>query len=234
MMVFGRQCSMRRRLSRCLSRRCIAVTLAAVVLAVAGAAGSAGAQQFSATLVDAQGIDTIRTPFYVGDTKMRWVFTRGDTVTGGVILDFRSRTLVGLDVPTRTFFEPTGEDPAADQAEVFLIMRPTDAADPCRGWNAAAVTDRAAPPHFACRNLGPETVDGRATQKWELTYARSGRKAYAWIDPRLRYLIRLQDPTSGSTTDVRDIKEGPQPADLFSVPSNYHKIDPPPKPPRTQ
>ena len=214
-----------------MSLRISSIVSAAAVLAILGRA--ARAQQFAATLVDAQGADTVRTPFSVGDTKMRWTIVRGDTVTGEVILDFRNRTMVGLDVPARTYFEPPPDGPAADQAEVFLILRPTKPADPCGGWNAAAVTARGAPPHFACRDLGAESVDGRATHKWELTYARSGRKAYAWIDPQLRYLIRLQDLTSGSTTDVRDIKEGPQPADLFTVPSNYHKIDPPPRPPRT-
>lgn len=205
----------------------------AVGAGLAMASRAAGAQEFSAVMVDTHGADTVRTPFAVGSGKVRWSTMRGDTTTGAIILDSRRHTLVGFDDPTQSYFQPTSDDPSSEQAEVFAIMRPTDVSDPCHGWNAAAATDRGQPAHFACRSLGTETIAGQSTEKWELTHVRTGKKGYAWIDPHLHYLIRLQDPDAGSTTEVRDIKEGPQAQALFAVPSGYHKSELPYTPPPT-
>ena len=116
-------------------------------------------------------------------------------------------------------------------ADLFFIMRPSDIRDPCRGWNAAATADKAEPPHFACQSMGADTVNGRPADKWQLTYKRSGKTGYAWIDPELHYLVKMQDPAAQTTMQVRNVKEGPQALSLFAVPQSYTKMDPP-APPR--
>jgi hypothetical protein len=189
------------------------------------------AQQFSAVMVDSHGSEVARTPFNVGDGKVRWETTRGDSVTGSVILDFRRRTLVALDDQTQQYYTPSGDDPVAELADLFFIMRPSDVRDPCKGWNAAATADKAEPPHFACQSLGADTVNGRPADKWQLTYKRSGKTGYAWIDPELHYLVKMQDPAAQTTMQVRNVKEGPQALSLFTVPASYTKMDPP-APPR--
>ncbi len=191
----------------------------------------AGAQQFSAVMVDSHGTESARTPFNVGDEKVRWVTTRGDSVTGAVILDFRRRTLLALDDQTQQYYTPSGDDPATELADLFFIMRPSDTRDPCKGWNAAAVADKSEPPHFACQSLGADTVNGRPADKWQLTYKRSGKTGYAWIDPKLDYLVKMQDPAAQTTMQVREVKEGLQPPSLFVIPPGYTKMDPP-APPR--
>jgi hypothetical protein len=193
--------------------------------------GSVSAQQFSAVMVDSHGIESARTPFNVGDDKVRWVTTRGDSVTGAVILDFRRRTLLALDDQTQQYYTPSGDDPATELADLFFIMRPSDVRDPCKGWNAAAVADKSEPPHFACQSLGADTVNGRPADKWQLTYKRSGKTGYAWIDPKLHYLVKMQDPAAQTTMQVREVKEGLQPLSLFVIPPGYTKMDPP-EPPR--
>jgi hypothetical protein len=193
----------------------------------------AASQQFSAVMVDADAHgDTTRTPFYVGDDKVRWTTMHGADAIGGVILDVHRRTLTALDDGAHTYYSLAGDDAASEMGELFLIMRPTDLRDPCRGWNAAASSDAietSQGPHFTCRSLGADTVGGRATQKWELTYVRTGKKGYAWLDPQLRYLVRMQDAETGSTMEVRKIAEGRQPAALFTVPQGYHKLESPPQ-----
>lgn len=210
-----------------MSYRFGAATLCAALMCAALAPVAAGAQQFSAVMVDSHGTEAARTRFYVGDDKVRWVTTRGDSVTGAVILDFRRRTLTALDDQTEQFYTPSGDDPATELADLFYIMRPTDLRDPCKGWNAAAMADKSEPPHFACQSLGADTVNGRPADKWQLTYKRSGKTGYAWIDPHLRYLVKMQDPAAQTTMQVREVKEGVQEPSLFVVPHGYTKIEPP-------
>jgi hypothetical protein len=214
-----------------MSFRFRAVTRLAVVPFVALFSRPAGAQQFSAVMVDSHGAEVARTPFNVGDGKVRWTTMRGDSVTGAVILDFRRRTLVALDDQTEQYYTPSGDDPVTELAVLFFIMRPSDVRDPCKGWNAAAMADKSEPPHFACESLGGDTVNGRPADKWQLTYKRSGKIGYAWIDPQLRYLVKMQDPAAQTTMQVRNVKEGPQAPSLFAVPPSYTKMDPP-APPR--
>jgi hypothetical protein len=208
-----------------------AAGLAAVLCVAIVATPRLHAQQFSGVMVDSHGSESARTPFYVGDGKVRWATTREDSITGAVILDFRRRTMVGLDDQTQQYYTPSGGDPAADLADLFYIMRPSDLQDPCRGWNAALMTDKSEPPHFGCQNLGADTVNGRPATKWQLTYKRSGKTGYAWIDPHLHYLVKMQDPAAQTTMQVREVKEGPQPTSLFAIPAGYTKMDPP-APPR--
>jgi hypothetical protein len=214
-----------------MSLRFRAAILCAVFPFAAFLSDSSSAQQFSAVMVDSHGTESARTPFNVGDDKVRWVTTRGDSVTGAVILDFRRRTLLALDDQTQQYYTPSGDDPATELADLFFIMRPSDARDPCKGWNAAAVADKSEPPHFACQSLGADTVNGRPADKWQLTYKRSGKTGYAWIDPKLHYLVKMQDPAAQTTMQVREVKEGLQPPSLFVIPPGYTKMDPP-APPR--
>lgn len=214
-----------------MSFRFRAVKLCAVFPFAAFFSCRVSAQQFSAVMVDSHGSEQARTPFNVGDGKVRWETTRGDSVTGSVILDFRRRTLVALDDQTQQYYTPAGDDPVTELADLFFIMRPSDIHDPCKGWNAAATADKAEPPHFACQSLGADTVNGRPADKWQLTYKRSGKTGYAWIDPELHYLVKMQDPAAQTTMQVRSVKEGPQAPSLFTVPASYTKMDPP-APPR--
>jgi hypothetical protein len=214
-----------------MSLRFRAAILCPVFPFAAFCSGTVSAQQFSAVMVDSHGTESARTPFNVGDDKVRWVTMRGDSVTGAVILDFRRRTLLALDDQTEQYYAPSGDDPATELADLFFIMRPSDVRDPCKGWNAAAMADKAEPPHFACQGLGGDTVNGRPADKWQLTYKRSGKIGYAWIDPKLHYLVKMQDPAAQTTMQVRDVKEGLQPASLFAIPAGYTKMDPP-APPR--
>src|SRR5580698_6374454 len=186
----------------------LGATLCATLACAALVPRAAQAQQFSAVMVDSHGTDAARTRFNVGDDKVRWVTTRGDSVTGAVILDFRRRTLTALDDQTEQYYTPSDNDPATELADLFFIMRPADLRDPCKSWNAAAPAD-----------------------KWQLTYKRSGKTGYAWIDPHLHYLVKMQDPAAQTTMQVREVKEGPQEPSLFVVPHGYTKMDPP-EPPR--
>ena len=73
------------------------------------------------------------------------------------------------------------------------------------------------------RLLGKETVNGRATEKWEVKAKRPGGQgsvSYQWFDPELNTNIRVEQP-GGFEYELRDIKIGKQAADLFVVPPGY-------------
>jgi hypothetical protein len=73
------------------------------------------------------------------------------------------------------------------------------------------------------RLVGRETLNGRNTEKWEMTATRPGGQssvAYQWFDPELNMNIREEQP-GGFVNELRNIRIGTQPADLFVVPPEY-------------
>jgi len=73
------------------------------------------------------------------------------------------------------------------------------------------------------RLTGRETLNGRDTEKWEMKATRPGGQssvAYQWFDPELNMNIREEQP-GGFINELRDIRIGKQPADLFAVPPGY-------------
>ena len=74
----------------------------------------------------------------------------------------------------------------------------------------------------SCKKLGSERLNGRNTQKWEITSTRGG-KGYLWVDPRLAFVIRMQDQEG--LTELRNIEEGPQPPNLFELPAGYRRME---------
>jgi hypothetical protein len=84
------------------------------------------------------------------------------------------------------------------------------------------------------RVLGRETVNGRNTEKWEVTVRRPEGQSQAslqWYDPQIRMNVREQLP-GGFTRNLINIKLQSQPADLFSIPEGYSEIAMPQQPGR--
>jgi hypothetical protein len=77
------------------------------------------------------------------------------------------------------------------------------------------------------RLVGRETLDGRNTEKWEMKATRPGGQssvAYQWFDPELNMNIREEQP-GGFVSELRNIRIGKQPVDLFAVPPGYKLMD---------
>ena len=78
--------------------------------------------------------------------------------------------------------------------------------------------------------VGKETLNGRETEKWEMKVTRPGGQssiAYQWFDPELQLNIREEQP-GGFVNELRNIRIGKQPSDLFTVPPGYKKMSSPP------
>jgi len=76
---------------------------------------------------------------------------------------------------------------------------------------------------IACRAISQELVDNRPATKWEFTHALGAQSwvSYQWVDPKLWIAVRRQ--YLDHFTELRNIREGPQPASLFEVPTNALK-----------
>jgi hypothetical protein len=72
--------------------------------------------------------------------------------------------------------------------------------------------------------VGKEKIDGREVEKWEVTTKHGNQTQHSieWVDPELRVALK-QEHGQGQVTELRNIKEGPQPASLFEVPQGYQK-----------
>lgn len=76
---------------------------------------------------------------------------------------------------------------------------------------------------------GKETVNGRSTEKWEMTAKGADGNSmvtYQWYDPEINMNIR-EEAAGGYTRDIKNIRIGPQPKELFRVPADYTEINMP-------
>ncbi len=92
-------------------------------------------------------------------------------------------------------------------------VHPYDPKNPC-------ATD----PGTTCKDLGSETVNGRTAEHWQVTH-KDGAVSDLWIDDQLHFPIKTV--TEGTIWQLKNIKEGPQEASLFQVPSGYRKMEMP-------
>jgi len=113
---------------------------------------------------------------------------------------------------------------------VLRFFRPAGAGDPCTQWNTTTMpfaslshSKSDALPHFTCKSLGSESVDGRAAHKWQWTNdAQNGGSGLVWIDDRLQVVTKAED--SGDHMELRNIKEGTFAASMFTPPTSYKKV----------
>jgi hypothetical protein len=74
--------------------------------------------------------------------------------------------------------------------------------------------------------LGKETLDGRAVEKWEMTNTVPGHDSTRTVqlyDPELKLAIREEFP-GGYVSELKNIRIGPQPDNLFVVPAGYSRM----------
>lgn len=90
---------------------------------------------------------------------------------------------------------------------------PTDPNNPCSNQ-----------PDTTCKKVGTETVNGRECDKWEFTGKDGKLKSTAWVDQKIHWPIRMLSE-DGTTFELTNVKEGPQPESLFVAPSGYRKMD---------
>lgn len=73
---------------------------------------------------------------------------------------------------------------------------------------------------------GMDRIEGRHVEKWRISEEQPGRAStfyFRWMDPELNIPVREELP-GGFVRKVHNIRVGPQPEHLFSIPVGYRRI----------
>jgi hypothetical protein len=77
-------------------------------------------------------------------------------------------------------------------------------------------------PDAQAERVGSDTLNGRVAEKWTCDVPDEGIEV-VWYDPRLQTVICSENEYG--RYEMTNIKEGPQPAELFVPPPDYKKMD---------
>jgi hypothetical protein len=188
---------------------------------LAASAVSTPAQQFSADLMrtDAGGVE----PRPAGKLNVLNNNVRIETsdVPGGFFLVLGGADAAYFVRPAQKIFMNAKQSSLLTQ--VFVAVDPND---PCRQWQAAARIAGAADEgtEWRCERSGDDTVDQHRIIKYQ-AISPQGRRYFGWINPQLRFPVRLQSE-DGAVVELVNIQEALQPESLFGVPAGYRKFDP--------
>jgi hypothetical protein len=212
--------SIRKHRSRTSRTTSIAIGLASAIFVAALVPSVASAQQFSAELSrrDAAGQISKGRLLVAGD-KIR---IEAPDLQSGFFL-------VRTDAKTSYFVQPDrGVFMDARQSSILTeLLVPVDPDAPCPQWQQMAQISGSAAGGAAwqCNRIGAETRDGHTILKYDLTSPR-GRRYSTWIDQQLRYVVRIETANDGSTTELTNVQDAPQPDSAFMMPAGLRKFDP--------
>jgi hypothetical protein len=183
----------------------------------------AEAAQFSADIVsvNANGEPAAQPGrLYVSDDKVR--IETPDVAGGYFVVDETSNAAFFVRPAKEIFME------ARQSSLLTQILISVDPADPCRKWQAMAVSAGAAAAahggQWRCEQIGEEIIDGRKTIGYSMASPMKKQGA-GWIDLELKILLRTKTE-GGASIELKNIQEGPQPASLFEIPASFQKFDP--------
>jgi hypothetical protein len=169
------------------------------------------AQDFSADLVDLTGKQaaTIGKVYVKGDKLRVDHGDRKEDASGPVvILDAANHTVTILDASSHTYLK---NEIGPEVGVSFFGLADVN--------NACSELDKMTGMQGSCRKTGSETINGRATVKYE-GKSEDGKQIIMWGDSELNYVVKWQGK-SGEVGELRNIKLGSQASDLFEVPSSY-------------
>jgi len=78
----------------------------------------------------------------------------------------------------------------------------------------------------ALKFVAMEELNGRRVEKWEMIATMPGRpetRTFQWFDPELELAVRQEFP-GGMVSELKNIRVGKQPDDLFKVPAGYERM----------
>ena len=75
---------------------------------------------------------------------------------------------------------------------------------------------------WRCERIGEETIDGRHAIAYRAVSA-SGHEIFGWIDPVRKFPLRIKTG-DGATITAQNIRDEPQPAQLFEIPAGSPEI----------
>jgi hypothetical protein len=171
---------------------------------------AAFAQQFTADMVHSKPKSDVVTKVYVSGPKMR-LETTSQEHSGVAIMDMEQHISLMLVPASKTYV--ASRTPAATP-----FFHPEDADNACEAW------EKFVSKPGTCTKVGEEKVNGRSSVKYKGT-APNGDTGFAWVDRELKFVTKWEGQRTA--VEFQNIKEDSQAASLFTVPSDYEKIDMP-------
>jgi hypothetical protein len=178
----------------------------------------AEAQQFSADLISTRD-NLASTPagkLRVLDGKVR--IETPELADGFFLVDGAKSAAYFVRPAARVFMD------ARQSSRLTQMLLIVDPDDPCRQWQAmakvAAVSNQG---DWHCERLGGE-MTGERTAAYRAVSA-SGREFSGWIDRQRKFPLRIKTE-DGVVITVENVRDEPQPAQLFEIPPGFRKFDP--------
>ena len=190
-----------------------------VLIVILAAGHCAFAQEFTAEQVGHDGSGhTFKSKVYMGHGKVRIEPLEGGAPGSGasdksiILLDLTAGTSVVLDTDGKTYIE---QSPAVARRNIASFRTADNT--PCAKNPKSTGTG-------ACKKVGTETINGRNAEKWELTGTMAGQTitSRVWLDAQWHFVLKQE--SLGMEGELQDIKEAPQPANLFEIPADYHRM----------
>ena len=199
------------------------VLLASVLASVAASAEPPPSKhEFSADIVsrDASGA-AIGTGgrLYAANGKVR--IETPDAAAGFFLVDGATTTSLFVRPQQRVFMD------ARQSTRLTRIFLPVDTSSPCAQWQAAAKASGLpnADGDWHCDRKENSSINGRDTIEYSVTSPDNAAATQGWIAPDLGFPVKWR-ASDGTTFTLEHIRVETQPAELFTVPADYRKLDP--------
>jgi hypothetical protein len=177
------------------------------------------AQEFSADVVNTKDNGELK-KVYAGKNKVRFEVEGRNTGMGpaAVIVD-EEQNKYTVVMPERRMYM----DPPLMMVKPLITQfwRVDDVNDACPQWKKTAEQAGTYKNWGSCTKIGSDTLNGRSAVKYE-GVSNKGQKSYVWVDTKLHCVVKTDE---GGGIELRNIREGSQPASLFEVPAGYTKFD---------
>ncbi|WP_213738703.1 hypothetical protein [Bradyrhizobium sp. dw_411] len=198
------------------------------LLAVAGfllcGHAPARAQQFSADLVTLKddGAPAPAGRLRVSGDKVR--IETPELADGFFVIEGTKHAAFFVRPAARLFME------ARQSNRLTRIFVPVDPDNPCRQWEAMAKVagivnqDAKDQGNWRCERIGEETVEGNNTIAYRAILS-PNQEMLGWIDSARKFPLRIKTE-DGTVVAAQNLRDEPQSAQLFEIPSGFRKFDP--------
>ena len=181
---------------------------------------AAHAQQFSADLVIVRQEGAAAEPagkLHVLGGKVR--LETPELADGFFLVDGATPAAYFVRPAARVFMD------ARQSSQLTRLFVPVDPDDPCRQWQAMAkLAGSADHGVWRCERAGEETIGGRSVVTFDAV-STTGRELVGWIDAARKFPLRIKTQ-DGAVITAENIRDEPQPAQLFEVSPGFRKFDP--------
>jgi len=160
-------------------------------------AGEVSAVDFSADMVTTSGGMTTNAKVFVSADKSRM------ETPGSVTISRMDKKVVLILMPEQKMYMEQVFDPSKAMASSEKVEGEIERAP-----------------------LGKDTVNGRAADKYKVTYQIEGSKSemFQWIESGSNLPVKSAAVDGSWSVEYMNIKTGPQPDSLFEVPADYEKF----------